>query len=354
MSILKYIFNKIMFILSYSPIICLSDDNQFGTNTNGIEHFFNRIRFSLLSFNYGKYILYFISFKKGEGVKIVHLLNLEDYYKFSESDKNRVSNNQDVYLSQNSNTEVDKEFLNYLYENENNRKNTSYNKINTYTTIILAIIPLILLFFKKEMFLNASLVMKILIGILLYILLNITVFILQSNKVKGNERARYSEIKTSSNKSRAMIKAYYMDWQNIKRESDMIVSFVANIEVYIKGAIIVSVLIAILNVTGVANLFQKNVIYDSINETSINEISLNELNESDKKTLKKLNSINENITEKKISKIIILYNDEKILENKSFNAICDYYNIYNKKVNKVYDKYATTKDDKIKILLVEG
>lgn len=349
MNIIKWLCKEILFLWSYSPIFCLSDDSNFGSNEKGIVDFINRMRFSFFSFSIGEYIFYFISFKKNDKFRVIYRLNLNDYYFFSDTDKQRVSNEQDEYLLQNmnNNIEVDEEFLRYLYDNESNRKNIAYNKINSYTTIILAIIPLILLFFKKEIFVNSSIVIKVLILILLYILFNITAFILQSNKVNENMRFRYSEIKNSSYKRKKKIKAYYMDWQHIKRESNKIVAFVKNIEIYIKGAIIVSVLIAIFNGIGYTNEHK----YKSYNN-SISEISLNKLEKSDNATLKKLNEINEEITEEKIGKIIIIYNDEKILENSSFNAIWNYFNIFNVKVEKVYDEEEETKDDNIKILLV--
>lgn len=345
-TILKYI----MLLLSYSPFLCCSDDDNFGSNEEGFSDFFQRIRFSLFSFNFGAYIFYFLSYKKGQGFKKIHKLNLNDYDKFKDEDKDRVKTKQQGYLDnqETKNTDIDKEFLKYLFENEHNRKNAAYNKINSYTTIILAIIPLILLFYKKETFINASIIIKVLTVILSYIIINIAAFILQSNKVKGCERVKYSTLKESSDKNKEIIKAYYMDWQNIKRESNRVVSFVTNIEVYIRGAIIVSALISIFNMIDNKESY-KNKILDN----TINEISISKLGENDKDTIDNINKINENLSNKRVEKIVIIYRDEEILNDKSFNTMCEYFNLYKKDIIKLYDKNEDTKDDKIKILLLE-
>ncbi|HFL3259432.1 TPA: hypothetical protein ACG3I5_003098 [Clostridioides difficile] len=252
--ILKYIF----LILSYSPILCLSDDNNFGTNEKGYENFNTRIRMSVFSFYFGTDRYYFITYKKGKGSKIKHKLDFIDYYIFTDSEENRVITKQQNYLNNAQYIDIDKEFILYLIQNETNRKNNAYNKINTYTTIILAIIPLIIIFFKPKIFIDARLVIKILIILLLYILVNIGLFILQSNKVGVNGRSTYNSLKLSTDKEKKIIESYYFDWQHLKRESDRIVGFVKNIEGYIKASIAVTGLIIVLNF----------VLNDSVNYTN--------------------------------------------------------------------------------------
>ncbi|MBU5486557.1 hypothetical protein KQI86_19945 [Clostridium sp. MSJ-11] len=74
-----------------------------------------------------------------------------------------------------------------------------------------------------------------------------------------------------------------------------------------------------------------NIIYNYNNSTSsIVEIDINKLEKKDEATVKTINLVNEEIYDKDIFKIVIIYNNEKILDNKSFKAIYNYFNIYKK------------------------
>ncbi|EPB8149385.1 hypothetical protein ACRTAH_002634 [Clostridium perfringens] len=335
--VLNNIIKYIMFLLSYSPVLCFSDDEKFGTNEFGIDNFFKRIRISLFSIYLGAYKFYFISFKKISKSKFkfkfnfIYKLNLNDYNEFTEEIKTRVGEKQEEYLNDNMNNyiELDKEFILHLFENENNRKNIAYGKINTYTTIVLAMIPIILVFFKPQMFINTNIIIKVLIVLLLYVLSNFTLLLLQVNKVRGYYRTRYCDFKKSILKKKEIIKSYYFDWQSLRYETENIVSFVRNIEVYIRGAIVISILISGLNF--MMNICQS---YKNVNlGNSIIELDVDKLKEKDSVAINTINKVNEKIPDKNIDKILILYNNKDLINNKDFKAIYDYFNIYIEKDN---------------------
>lgn len=347
---MKIILKYALLILSHSPIICLSDDSNFGTNEKGVEGFKTRIRISIFSFYFGVYRYYFITYKKGEGIKLKHKLDFNSHYTFGDSEQTRVTTNQKNYLSNATEFAIDKEFILYLIQNETNRKNKAYNKINTYTTIILAIIPLIILLFKPEIFIDAKLLVKILIILLLYTLINIGLFILQSNKVGANSRSTYAKLKSSKGKEQEIIASYYFDWQHLKRESDKIVGFVKNIEGYIKAAIFVTGLIVVLNF-----IINNRANYESnINIESVIQIDIDKLMDKESKTIERINIIDKKIKSEDVGKIIILYSNEKILDNKTFNSICAYYNIYkdSKDILKIKDE-GIDGANKFNIIVVE-
>lgn len=348
MKVLNIIIKYTMFLISYSPIFCLSDDKNFGSNEDGIKDFISRIRFSLLSLNLGAYKYYFISIKKNNSFKFIHVINLENTYIIDEPERRRLESLQENYLSTAEDLKSDKEFLAYLLENESQRKNVAFNKINMYSAIMLAVIPLILIFFKSETVLKASIAVKILTFILIYIILNIICLILQFNKVKGKVRETYKELKQSGNKEKALIKAYYLDWQHLKKEADSVVAFVKNIDKYIRGILILSILIASFNY--INDIFNS---YSIPNVNSIIEINIDNLEKKQSEEVKKINTLNEQIVDKHVAKVIILYNNNELLENKSFKSIHNYLLIYrNEGEIKLLKEDSENKDNKIKVILV--
>ena len=64
MKIFNIVIKYVMFLISYSPVFCLSDDDNFGSNEDSIKNLIDRIRFSLSSFNLGAFKYYFISVKR--------------------------------------------------------------------------------------------------------------------------------------------------------------------------------------------------------------------------------------------------------------------------------------------------
>lgn len=351
MKVLNIIIKYIMFLISYSPILCLSDDKNFGSNEDGIKDFINRIRFSLCSLNLGAYKYYFVSIKKSNSFKFIYVINLENMYFIDEEERSRLKSLQESYLSTAEDLKSDKEFLAYILENESQRKNIAFNKINMYSAIMLAVIPLILIFFKSETVLKASIAVKVLTFILIYIILNIICLILQFNKVKGKLRETYKDLKQSENKEKALIKAYYLDWQHLKKEADSVVAFVKNIDKYIRGVLIISILIASFNY--INDIFNSYSLPKDVN--SIIEINIDNLEKKQSEEVKKINTINEQIVDKHIIKVIILYNNNEILGNKSFKSIHNYLLIYrNEDEIKLIKEDSENKDKKIKVILVEA
>lgn len=346
------ILNFLFLILSYSPILCISDDATFGTNVNGLHELKKRLRLSIFSFYFGAYKYYFITFKINNNrldFKIKYKISLFDFNNFTDEDVKRVTNIQKEYLESNGHSDEDKEFLLYKIESENNRKSIAYNKVNTYTTIILALIPLILIFYKVEMFVKSHIVIKILILVLFYIIANICILLLQVNKVKEYSRQRYADLK-KVDKKKGIIMAYYLDYQCIKREVDRLVGFVKNIEIYIIGAVVCTSLLTIGNYISISNNRYKQVAVSK----NIYQIDINKLESKDNESMKVINTINEKVPDDDVIKVLVLYNNDEILKNESFNAIVNYFNIFKSKNDVVLLKDNDEGDkSKIKIIMVE-
>lgn len=349
---MKIILNFILFILSYSPILCISDDKNFGTNEEGLKDFRERLRVSIFSLNFGAYKYYFFTFKIKDNkldFNMKYRIRLHDFYTFTDEKIDRLTNIQEEYLKNNLEIEEDKEFLLYQIESQNNRNGISYNKVNTYTTIILALIPLILVFYKVEMFIKANVMIKLLTVILFYIIANICVLLLQVNKVSGHKRQRYSDFKRV-NKKKGIVMAYYLDYQSIKTSTDRIVTFVKNIETYIRGAVICTGILVIGSYLSILNNQ-----YKQISEPqTIYQIDFNKLENKDKDTIEVINTINKKIPDVDVAKVLVIYNSDEILKDESFKAIINYFNIFKSKNDVVLLKDSDDGErNKIKIIMVE-
>lgn len=350
---MKIIFKFILFILSYSPILCVSDDGNFGTNEDGFKDFRERLRVSIFSLNFGAYKYYFFTFRMNNRLdfNMKYKISLYNFDTFTDEDIDRLTNIQEEYLKNNLDTEEDKEFLLYQIEGQNNRNNISYNKVNTYTTIILALIPLILVFYKAEMFIKASVMIKLLTLTLFYIISNICILLLQVNKVRGYQRQRYADLKRV-NKKKGIIMAYYLDYQSIKKGSNRLVTFVKNIETYIRGAVICTSILVVCSYLSILNNQYKQV--SVLVSKTIYQIDFNKLEHKDKETIDVINTINKKVPDDAVAKILVLYNSDEILKDESFKAIINYFNIFKSKNDVMLLKDSDEGDrSKIKIIMVE-
>lgn len=349
---IKRIVKVIFFLLSYSPVLCISDDENFGTNEKGIEDYKKRLRISLISIYFGAYKYYLISFSIKDNklnFNIKYRIDLFSLNQFTNNDVTRVTTKQRNYLEYNTKFQEDKDFLIYLIGNQENRKNNSNNKINIYTTILLALIPMIIIFYNTEQFIKGNIITKALTIILFCIMANICILILQVSKVSEYRRERYADLKESDDKAKHLIMSYYLDYQHIKCEADRLVSFVKNIEIFIRGAIICTLLLTVSNYINDIKLKSDN----DIKTTNIYQIDIRELEESDYDSVKVINEVNERIPNNNIEKVVILYDNDKILVDKSFCAIVDYFNIYRSKSGIILLKESDGVNDKIfKIILI--
>ena len=70
--------------------------------------------------------------------------------------------------------------------------------------------------------------------------------------------------------------------------------------------------------------------------------------------MKVINTINEKVPDDDVIKVLVLYNNDEILKNESFNAIVSYFNIFKNKNDVVLLKDNDEGDkSKIKIIMVE-
>ena len=144
-----------------------------------------------------------------------------------------------------SDVDIECEFIEYLNNGQRERISLSERKITLYTTIILAIISIILAIFNVSVLINYTFIEKILSFFIAYSLINITLLIFGSMKVKSYSFSMFSMLRQSTNKKKQLIKNYYSDWQTNQGSAELWVSYVLNIESWLKGGLVLAILLAI-------------------------------------------------------------------------------------------------------------
>lgn len=255
----------IAWLFSCNPIFNISNDSNFGgpVNNNIFPH---QARCSLFKISIGIYKIYILTYKDFH-FEAIYILNLKElkygrqaieeinrnYYKEVER-LEKLNNEQDELFA--TRIEEEKEFLKYLIENEKERIASSYSKLNLYTAVYIALIPIAILPMAKDILLiinriksfavsKTSIIKYIndtgtvnvmvnLVNIVLYIniiyfSLNLWIFIFNATKIGGVNKIKYSSVKKDSTTYR-LNTAYYYDWQNQTKYATFIVSLIKNIE----------------------------------------------------------------------------------------------------------------------------
>ena len=203
---MKNIINIILWIWSHFPILALSDDNNYATlDMNTIKD--ANLRFSFLNIMLGDIVVYFITVDvTGKKLKLFYKLNLQQIasYMLTKEEMNAIQERYRNHIAEISQEDlaIEKESLVYRIQNEEQRINSSVEKINIYTTIILTIIPLLLAFIDFNKILELSVILKIIVGMIVYAVLNICIYIFRTIKVKGIYKSSFGDLRKSTDKER--------------------------------------------------------------------------------------------------------------------------------------------------------
>jgi len=246
--ITKYI-KKI--ILSDVPFLQLSHDENFHTIENDYNSEKTRYRVSLFMIPFGSYKIYFFTYK--EKFDFFYLLSLKNIIS-QKIDKTKTEilvffqSNYHQYDSklQNESIEILKDDTN-IY---NNSKNTARTKGTFYITLVAAFISIIftqlddIKCFYTEI-VDENLILKVLFYYLLILLINMIIFNLQSMSVSTFTRETYDDFidKTIDN---SKFKFYYSNMRWTELFSQVHVSYVKNIELFLHRSLLIMAIITIL------------------------------------------------------------------------------------------------------------
>ena len=237
-------------IWAYLPVFSLTDDLGFLTaNPDSEQHMYY---FSLLNILFGEKKYQFMSFPiKQPGEKVVlfrvKLLSEMQAFVLSEEKENELKINYKGHydsLSENDRT-IEKEALLQHLSAQQSRIDTSYNKINAFTTIIVAIIPLAVTFVDREKIVLLSVLGKVIFILLIYANVNLCAWIFQAINVRGYMTSSFRDLKESADKAKEQNWQIYYDWQQTRRKADMFVSFVMYTKHWIIAVILLTVIFSV-------------------------------------------------------------------------------------------------------------
>lgn len=237
-------------ILAYFPVFALTDDLGFLTANPGSNK--HKYYFSLINILFGEKKYQFISFpikqsdKKIAWFRMGQLSKMDNFGLTKEKEKELKENYQKHYESlRKDERDIEKEALLRQLSNQQSRIDTSYNKINAFTTIIVAIIPIAVTFIDRETILSLNIFGKIIFTLLIYANVNLCAWIFQAINVRGYMTSSFKDLKESKNKEKEQVWQIYYDWQQAKRKADMFVSFVIYTKIWIIAVIVLTIIFSV-------------------------------------------------------------------------------------------------------------
>lgn len=239
-------------ILSYSPVLTISQDNKFGSVER--EDFApEKIRKSLLSFKFGEHVIYIISINENNKFQFIKALSFSKVFESLVPSFTNIDQAYDKYEIEVKNLTSEhklahKESLQYKISDIDKIEGQTFNKFLAYLALLVFVIPL----FEdvlKSMFEITEFYQKIFTIIIIYQLLNIILFFHSFIKIKTVQKIPFRSIRNSENPENAFILMLYYEWRLQYIYSTKMVALIKNIEKYIACLIITCIFfIAFYNV----------------------------------------------------------------------------------------------------------
>lgn len=349
-----------VYLLSRSPLCSITLDENFHEISNK-DYNNDQLRFSVLSFGLGVRKLYLFTLKKREGFRFFKIIRLKDIQDVPSEEviKSRVKDYAiHIKSKQQNEIEVEKEFLQYRINQDDNKKNIALSKINNYIAIVSILIPLfasnIIQAYSQIKF-KYKVILLIVVG---YTLLNAILYILEFLKVKGFTRSKFADIKRSSEHNNKITESYYADWYSMKQESVLYVTFVTCVERYLKYVIAFTLCILVLG--NFNSIYKKNgndIISNSATSNKVFNIKLKS-GQVNKEDLKKLTDIYGITLSDNIKEVLIiknLLNDQNASEQ--YDIIYKSLKMYNGdriNITVISEDDNNVKESEIKIILIGG
>lgn len=223
----------IKMIVSELPAGQLSQDDNFHEYSNN-----SSCRFSLFYFPIGIYKIYFLTWTrdiKFHFLKILSLKKLCDK-KIEEKENRLQSISDNSYEKYTISNETEKQqhilLLQDLSKQMQERKKTVQFKAMFYITALAAILSVLVSKFDKINIL--SFIEQIVIALILLYILNALFLLLSFLSVGSYKSETYSHFKDSMDKDKLYYMYWYKQYQRLKKYTDRDVSYISNIEKYLK------------------------------------------------------------------------------------------------------------------------
>lgn len=339
------ILKKLLFLWSYSLLFSFTDDSNFGTVEldKPLNEAIGNLRFSLINLMMGSVAFYFVTFDiKNKKFNFFKQLRLEKLFLIDNQIADiRTRYNEHLEAKGNQCFDEEKESLCYRIENEEKRIEKSNDKINIYTTVMLTVLPLLLAIMDIKEIFNLNTRKIILCIIILYVVINIILYIFQSIKIQSISKSRFSDLRSSENQKKELLLQYHYDWQFLRRKADLYVSYVKNIQYLIVWLLFLcSLLLLLFNLDS----FEYGTI-DNYEGNRLINLNNSEFSDPYSKSSIELTELNLKIQKKEISKLIIIGKNDEYTKKIAQNFKSKYINL---EVEVYYDDFD---ENIIKILM---
>lgn len=245
--IIVMIFNLLLGLWSYMPVLCLSDDDNYLNVKIGNNRNFH-LRISLFNIMLGGVIVYIFSYdisqKNFEPIKVLRLIDMDGNC-LEDEDINAIQKRfrEHIAVLTDDDLEVEKEKLLYHIEREEQRINSSVDKINIYITVMLTVIPIVVALIDFKEIKEFPIVIRAMICIGAYGIVNIVFYFYQTLKVRGVNKSSFSDLRASTDKKREIVVQYQYDWQQLKYKAQLFVNFVLNLQNWVILMIALAIII---------------------------------------------------------------------------------------------------------------
>lgn len=303
-----WIKNLFWFIWAYIPVFALTDDSGFLTaNRNTSQH---EYYFSVISILFGEKKIQFLSFPVNQSEKKmvwfrVKKLSDMDRFKLTKAKANELETKYKEHydsLGKDIDKEIEKEALLRHLSDEQTRVDISYNKMNAFTTIILAVIPIAITLVNWDTIFSLNLLGIVIFVWLIYANVNLCAWIFQVINVRGFMASSFGDLKESLDKGKEQNWQIYYDWQQSKRKADMYVSFVMHTKVWIITVVILTITFSVFLP------FSKRNIHSVSNENDVYTLDTNLIESTYDRSAADWYSILAKLQTDEYSEVVVLYN----------------------------------------------
>jgi len=319
-------------ISSYFPIFSFTDDQHFGEVIKKSQD----LRFSFFRTSFGINKFYFLTIKN-KCFKIFYKLNL--YKVQSEPAQEEIENKGKQYEELIKDKSEDSirlhiEVLKHKISQSDATTSRTFNKILYYNALYLVLLPFLILWLKGQ---DTSFTQILIFIVLIYVLINIYLFLYQFLKVSSFYRFPFREFKNNDSTPKQLAKFLYQEWY-ASRKGVLYVTYVKNIEKYAGYSMLcMGFLVCLLLSNNIKTFIDDKIVkpYTAIKGSSkiidekiIFDLSLDEKEFFNKNNLYKLNNLKEELLNGQIKQILILSSETKLARGK-YKKIFDLLQLYN-------------------------
>jgi len=226
----------IKMIVSELPAGQLSQDDNFHEYTNNSSR-----RFSLFYLPIGVYKIYFLTWTRDKKFHFLKILSLKELCdkKIEEKETKLQSISSNSYDKYSTSTDIEKQqhlsLLQDLSKQMQEREKTVQFKAMFYITALAAILSVLVSKFDKiTNILSLTTTEQVVIALILLYILNALFLLLSFLSVGSYKSETYSHFRDSMDKDKLYYIYWYKQYQRLQKYTDRDVSYISNIEKYLK------------------------------------------------------------------------------------------------------------------------